>query len=199
MNTLHQNSRRSFLGSLAILSAGAAMGRNLTDVLPGSSANGVKELWDLFCRQNNGRKTKHAITNTSHQQPVACKGHKHQQGDVVFFAAENVLAQPVWIYWSNQQQPADMLVQFFDNSTAQNKIATINRFELEALHRLTNEQNETAVLKRYTSDKKTEKLEPGSKGLHAIQVNVKANNEILLDGHTGLHPFSFKQSLIQTA
>jgi len=140
----NQNSRRSFIASMAILSAGAAL-QPPTSLLPGSGKNDLKQQWKSFCKGNNGMPGLAQPVNPSMIPP--CVGHFHKLGEVVYFAREDVLAQPTWVYWGKQKRiPDDLVVSFYKNDEDKSKFFRINRFELEGLNALRKENNSLSTL-----------------------------------------------------
>ncbi|MES2649669.1 MAG: hypothetical protein V4717_22515 [Bacteroidota bacterium] len=126
-------SRRSFLSSLAILSAGAGLASVPGVKLAEASSTALQELWIAFCRKNNGRKMTGKFSFIEEALPAACKGHLYKAGDAMRFPS-NMVAVPTWVYWSNDRvKPSDLLVTFFEEGVKRKKIIRLNRFELEAL------------------------------------------------------------------
>jgi hypothetical protein len=125
--------RRSFLSSLAILSAGAGLASVPGFIRPSNMASELEELWTSFWRKNGGRRVQGKFQFLQDELPVCCKGHVHRTGQPVHFDS-NIIAVPVWVYWSNNLlKPADVFVTFFEAGTQPKKIIRINRFELEAI------------------------------------------------------------------
>ena len=131
----NQNSRRSFIANMAIFSAGAAL-LPVTKLLPDFGENDLKKQWKSFCTQNNGKvQGKEQLSNPSMISP--CKGHFYKPGEVVYFASEEVWAQPTWVYWDKQKSiPHDLIITFYKNDKDKSKFFCINRFELEGLNAL---------------------------------------------------------------
>src|SRR6185312_9523036 len=87
-----------------------------------------------------------ADLNQSENIPLI-KGHLHEQGKLVFFEKEDLLAQPTWIYWQNNKyKPADIIINVFENKPPYKKIRTLNRFELEALVQFSEKRKEEKLL-----------------------------------------------------
>ena len=140
-----QNSRRNFLSSMAILSAGAAFGSVTDFISPGNSTKNLKQLWNSFCTQYYG----YPFISAGADKTVmdTCKGHYQKNGEMVFFSQEKLLAQPTWIYWGgNKSQPADIIITFYHNDKEQTKAFRVNRFELEGLIGLTAGTNENGII-----------------------------------------------------
>lgn len=129
-------SRRSFLSSLAILSAGVAFG-SVTDLISGKSPKpDLQGQWDRFRISFGGGEYAGRIAADTYQT-AACTGHYLQKGKMIYFSREGLLAQPEWIFWGNERQrPADMVVTFFEmNEVSFKKVKTYNRFEMEAVYK----------------------------------------------------------------
>jgi hypothetical protein len=129
-----QSSRRNFLGSLAILFAGSAFG-SLTRLVPETPAPDLYRAWKQFCRQNGGQLCRLALPDAATLAP--CKGHWYETGEVIAFPQYNLLAQPTWVYWSEEKtKPADIIITLYKNDAAKTKLARLNRFEWEGLQSL---------------------------------------------------------------
>lgn len=129
-----QSSRRNFLGSLAILSAGSVFG-SVTRLVPETPAPDLYVAWKQFCRQNGGQSCNLALPGAAALAP--CKGHWYETGETIAFPQHNLLAQPTWVYWSEEKtKPADVIITLYKNDAAKTKLARLNRFEWEALQSL---------------------------------------------------------------
>lgn len=145
-----QSSRRNFLGSLAILSAGTALG-SVKGFVPEPPVADLQKEWKQFCRQNNGQVS--GVDLPTAPALEACKGHWCESGEVVAFSQHNLLAQPIWVYWSeDKKKPADMIITLYNNDAAKTKLARLNRFEWEALQALPvdGEQQDVIALMKET-------------------------------------------------
>jgi hypothetical protein len=148
-----QTSRRVFLGSMAILSAGAAFGSVTKLFSVNDPAIDLKKQWEKFCSQNAGKQTLTAFAN-SEITINQCQGHTYKIGSPVYFNDQEMVAQPTWIYWGNDiNKPADVVVTFYKNDDTQKKLFRINRFELEGLNALSEKEKNTlmADLKKITT------------------------------------------------
>jgi hypothetical protein len=126
-----QSSRRNFLGSLAILSAGSALG-SITRLVSETPAPDLYGEWKQFCRQNGGQFSSLSLPGTATFAP--CKGHWYETGETIAFPRHNLLAQPTWVFWSEtKNKPADMLITLYENDADKTKLGRLNRFEWEAL------------------------------------------------------------------
>jgi hypothetical protein len=134
----HLNSRRSFIASMAILSAGAAL-QPPGSLLGNSGTNNLKQQWKQFCKNNNGIAGVAQPLNPS-MIPL-CAGHFYKLGEAVYFACEGIMAQPTWVYWGEQKNnPHDLIISFYDEKN-KTSFFRINRFELEGLNALRRENN----------------------------------------------------------
>ena len=138
-----QNSRRSFIASMAILSTGVAL-QQPTSLLRDPGTNDLKQQWKLFCKDNNGMPGIAQPLGPSMIPP--CVGHFHKLGELIYFACEGVLAQPTWVYWGKQKNIPDDLIISFYNDKDKSKFFRINRFELEGLNALRKENNSLSTL-----------------------------------------------------
>ena len=141
----NHNSRRSFLSSLAILSAGSVF-----SAVPGfvisSDDTALQQLWKAFLRNNSGKRITAHKSLSLEALPAVTKGHIVITGDHVHFATEGLIAVPCWIHWKNHsQEPSDLLVTFFSDGVKPAKIIRINRFELEGLTRLLSGKEEQTI------------------------------------------------------
>ena len=133
---MHHSSRRSFLNSLAILSAGTALSSVPGFLQPGSEKPGseLQHLWNSFCKRNGGRNISSSAFLSDAALPQPCKGHHYKTGKPVSFAGQDIVAVPAWIYWpGNSEKPSDLVITFFKDGSVPQKITRINRFELEGL------------------------------------------------------------------
>jgi hypothetical protein len=194
---MSNTSRRSFLNSMAILSAGTALA-SIPGFLqpPGEiAASDLQQLWRSFCKRNGGKNTGSNSSLMEAALPPPCKGHQYKTGTPVYFAGQGLVAIPVWVFWTHHsEKPADLLITFFKNSTQPEKITRINRFELEAITGWQEANKQTDILspnpgtdgKIFTGISKTMKIKTRiSKDLHA-DTFASICNETL----------SFKKSLI---
>ncbi len=125
-----QSSRRSFLGSLAILSAGSVFG-SFSRLVPEAPTTDLYREWKQFCRQNGGQLSLLALPGTA---LAPCKGHWYEVGEAIAFPLHNLLVQPTWVFWSEAKgKPADLVITLYENNAAKTKLGRLNRFEWEAL------------------------------------------------------------------
>ena len=152
MMTNH-NSRRSFLSSLAIMSAGTVFS-SVPGFITGSGHTELQQLWKAFVRNHSGNKV--TANKLLSQQALrgAVRGHRVATGDHIHFANEGLIAVPCWIYWHKHQRPSDLLVTFFSDGLQPAKIICINRFELECLTQLLAAKEEQSLKPLLSSLKK---------------------------------------------
>ncbi|RYZ46078.1 MAG: hypothetical protein EOO14_24990, partial [Chitinophagaceae bacterium] len=125
-----QSSRRSFLGSLAILSAGSVFG-SFSRLVPEAPTTDLYREWKQFCRQNCGQLSLLALPGTA---LAPCKGHWYEVGEAIAFPLHNLLVQPTWVFWSEAKgKPADLVITLYENNRDKTKLGRLNRFEWEAL------------------------------------------------------------------
>ena len=137
-----QTSRRSFLSSLAILSAGTAFGSAIDIFSARSSKPDLRKQWYSFWKQHGGKELHEIISLPDNAIINPCKGHFYKAGKVIYFPRANTLSQPLWIYWERENiNPSDVVITFFKNDAGNEKILRINRFEFEAMTKLFSDIN----------------------------------------------------------
>ena len=151
----NQPTRRSFLSSMAILSAGAAFG-SVPNVLFGTRPKpDLQKQWAAFCNLSGGATYSSFTSSDAHSLDEACEGHQYKIGQAILFSKENIVAVPTWIFWANdKRKPADMMVTFFekkDGSLA--KAIRYNRFEMEAIYKTYEQVKELSFVKSTTPEK----------------------------------------------
>ncbi|MBO9592051.1 MAG: hypothetical protein J7599_04020 [Niabella sp.] len=133
------SNRRVFLSSLAVLAAGAAMGRNCIDAPPPD----LESLWNDLCRRYHAEPHNNPLEQKKELPP--CNGHTYKEAAPVFFSKEQIIAQPVWIFWASKPgKPADVVIHCYH---AGNAIASLNQFELKLLAEA--KRDTPALLTRY--------------------------------------------------
>ena len=141
----NHNSRRSFLSSLAILSAGSVFSA-VPGFVTSADDTALQQLWKAFIRNNSGKRITTHKSLSLEALPAVTKGHIVTTGDHVHFAKEGLIAVPCWIHWNNHsQKPSDLLVTFFSDGIQPAKIIRINRFELEGLTRFLSGKEEQTI------------------------------------------------------
>jgi len=145
--TKSQHNRRNFLSSLAILSAGTALGSAVQSFNPSIKEERLDKKWTSSWKKAGGKIFNSGIDLKQEQWKIDTKGHFCHLGEVIYFSKENIFAQATWIYWGNDQtNPADVVITLFENKEGFKKITRLNRFELDALHKLSNEFSYDALL-----------------------------------------------------
>lgn len=149
----NKNSRRSFLSSIAILSAGAALGSPSSLFSSADEKLTLKDKWKKLWQQQGGELYFNQASIPDVAIGTVCKNHVYQTGEVVHFKNEELLAQPIWIYWDNKKtKPDDVIVTFFTNNKNARKIFRINCFELDSLYHLSTEKNEANLVSLLRED-----------------------------------------------
>lgn len=129
-----KNSRRSFLGSLAILSAGTVFGSSPMQHFFSADVADLQREWKLFFTRAGAKEYGGAANLPGLCIPPEMKGHAGKAGKAIHFENEHLLAQPVWIFWQNNaNKPSDVVITVFEDRHPYKRIATLNRFELEGL------------------------------------------------------------------
>ena len=143
-----QTSRRNFLCSIALLSAGTAIiGSPVKIFSSNNETANLENKWKSFLKIT-GAKEYDGFVNLNQSESIPLiKGHFHEQGKLVSFQKENLLAQPTWIYWQNNKyKPTDVIINVFEDKSPYKKIRTLNRFELEALLQFSKKTEEENLL-----------------------------------------------------
>jgi hypothetical protein len=175
--TTGQFNRRNFLGSLAILSVGTTFGSatKYFAVPDPTTTDGLQKKWKAFWIKSGG-----CIENIAHGDFVnnrkVTKGHFYKNGETIYFQKENIYALPTWIYWGNRAKPADVIITFFEKGHSLKKIASLNRYEMEALYRLSKEPGSEELLS--ASINKCKLIPGASTGKIISKVNIKKNSKI---------------------
>src|SRR5437868_12347823 len=110
--TTGQYNRRNFLSSIAILSAGTALGSGIKYFTPPGVAylNDLQKKWMEFWKRSGGQVFHGMINHDIINYNKETKGHFYEYGQVIYFPAENILARPTWIFWNNSAKPADVVI-----------------------------------------------------------------------------------------
>lgn len=149
----NKNSRRSFLSSIAILSAGAALGSPSSLFSSADEKLTLKDKWKKLWQQQGGELYFNQASIPDVAVGTVCKNHVYQTGEIVHFQNEEMFAQPIWIYWGNKNtKPDDVIITFFTNNKEARKIFRINCFELDSLYHLSTEKNQTNLLSLLRED-----------------------------------------------
>jgi hypothetical protein len=144
---LKPTNRRSFLSSIGILSAGAAFGSTAKYFAAEDNSHDLQQIWDNFRKQAGGEIFHDTVELYAEDLSHPCKGHRYQSGEVIYFAQQNVLAQPIWIYWDIKKgKPSDVVITFFENNNSYSRILGLNRFEIETLNLLSKENKSSELI-----------------------------------------------------
>jgi hypothetical protein len=145
--TKSQHNRRNFLSSIAILSAGTALGLAIQPFKSSIKKDGLDIKWISFWKKAGGVVSQKEIDVKQDLYNLDTKGHFYNLGEMIYFPKENIFAQATWIYWGNDQtNPADVVITLFENMEGFKKITRLNQFELDALYKLSNEFSNDALL-----------------------------------------------------
>lgn len=145
--TKSQHNRRNFLSSLAILSAGTALGSAIQPFKSTIKAERLDKKWISFWKKAGGQIVSLDVALRQEDLKIETKGHSYDLGEMIYFPKENIFAQATWIYWGNDQSnPADVVITLFENMDGFKKITRLNQFELDALYKLSNEFSNDALL-----------------------------------------------------
>ena len=152
---LAKPTRRSFLSSMAILSAGAAFGSFPGVLSSGRQKADLKQQWASFCKLSGGASYNSLTGSDTHHTVETCKGHQYKTGQSIFFSKENIVAIPTWIFWENDNRnPADMLITFFEQKDGRlEKAIVYNHYEMEAIYKTYEQLNELSFVKSTTPEK----------------------------------------------
>lgn len=167
------NSRRNFLGIMAILTSGTVLAGSPLCLLEDKKLPGhctLKNDWEKFMAAREARPAWPLATLQTNI--TAMPGMKYEQGQCIYLPEENLLALPTWIYWGNSEAPNDVLVSFFDNDNPQKKLKNINRFELAALAKLSVQPNEQLLLRSFCSKDHQQK-----KNIHVFRTSIKKQQQ----------------------
>ncbi len=171
-----ENSRRNFISNIAFLSAGIMI-KPTINVLPSiTGRDDVRRNWESFWKKSGGQKTNNVFDLEKTNTLVIPKGHAHKNGDIIYFSKENILAQPTWIYWrNNESKPADVVITLFEKSSLK-KIGRLNRFEADALYMISKDCDGDNLLGAFCNNPK---LTTGGKGdLLKNKISVKKTSHL---------------------
>ncbi|MEO6684213.1 MAG: hypothetical protein ABIN48_15420 [Ginsengibacter sp.] len=156
---LPKSTRRTFLSTMAIFSAGAAFGSLPAIIFSEKETANLEKEWETFYKLLQGIPQGIPQNEELNQSYLQCKGHSYKQGKAIYFDKEGLLAIPTWIFWENQQQkPSDVYITFYikmENSLE--KVATYNRYELNAIYKTQEKMNGLNFIRNKTSEKFTVK------------------------------------------
>ena len=155
-----QNSRRNFLSSMAIFSAGIVLKpaiKNLPAIVIGD--DDLQKKWKSFWQISGGERYNTFVDLQKQSNLPVTKGHYYRNGDVIFFPKENIIAVPVWICWeSNTLHPADVAITLIEKNSLK-KIGRVNRFEIDALYKVSKNFCDDSLLTAYCNNLKPKALD----------------------------------------
>lgn len=157
---ISQNSRRNFLSSITILSAGIAL-KPAIKYLPGitNGEDNLQKKWQSFWKISGGEKYNTFVQLQKQNNLPATKGHYYKNGDAIFFPKENMVALPVWIYWENNTSlPVDVVITLIEKNSLK-KIGRVNRFEIDALCKVSKNFSGDNLLTAYCNNLKPKALD----------------------------------------
>lgn len=185
------NSRRNFLGTLAILTSGTVVAGSPLSLFDKNATGDttVQKNWEKFVKNSGAAGFLNITGIVLPHNFTPINGLESRTGDIVSFEKENMLAQPTWIYWGNNRNtPDDVVISFFENSHPYKKIKTINRFELKALVKLDTGNTDENMLQAICNKKQqTGNVKPMlniqtliRKGKHVQDVTLYSDNKMVL-------------------
>ena len=182
------STRRRFLGSMAILSVGAAFG-SVPEMLFSSRAKpDIQKQWDDFCELSGGSSySNHALGDAINVKESSA-GHLYKTGQAIFFGKENMVAVPAWIYWeSDNRKPSDMLITFYEKKEGRlERMITYNRFEMEAIYKTYGQVNGLSFIKSSTPENMVVKTTIGKYKLKQ-HIGYFKSKEILFENNFIYH------------
>ena len=171
------NSRRNFLGIMALLTSGTVLaGSPLVLLEEDGQKEDLKKSWEKLLQQYNATGFLTIGDIQLPQMPEPLKGQTHTTGPIISFEQEGILAQPTWVHWKNNDKPRDLLISFFENNAAYKKIVTINRYELEAMLKLSTTANSESLLTAICKNCKAQKN--GMKNGLQVKTSIKKNKGV---------------------
>lgn len=192
--TNNQSSRRLFLSSMAILTVGTAFGSVsgiLPDIVPPAD---LKLLWKQFYLRQGGHAT---ILQTETESVLPNKGHWYEMGSVILFPKQNMLAQPTWVYWSeNKKNAADVIITFYENNSKRKKLFRLNRFEWEAFMQvpaIIPQQDIFAIMNETCQSRSCKSKSPS---LRPLKVNVRKGREVSITARLSEQEISIHKKFI---
>lgn len=178
---ISQPSRRNFLSSLVILSAGSAFG-SVTNFFK-DTEDSLEHHWKQFCNNWDARPYAAFVSPGvgHHFQP--CKGHFYKTGEPVFLENSSLVAVPIWIYWGKEKsKPDDIIITFLQQDSKQ-KVGSINRFELTALNTAVPAQGEQVTLIQDIIKNKGNKRETENRIKTQVHKGKFSQIELSIAGH----------------
>ncbi len=176
------NSRRNFLGIMALLTSGTVLaGSPLALLDEDDQKEDLKKSWETLLQQYNATGYLTIGDIQLPQIPEPLKGQLHKTGPIISFEQEGILAQPTWVHWNNNSKPNDLLISFFENNATYKKIVTINRYELDAMLKLSSTTNSESLLAAICKNCKAENsgVKNGLEVKTVIQKNKRVQQAML--------------------
>ncbi len=190
---LNHNSRRSFLANAAMLTAGFAIASPSQLFAQPAAIDDLKESWKNFCQTQNGQLFNQPMQLHDRALSFVCKGHHVYTGEIISFDAENIIAQPIWIYWGEKKTvPNDVIITFF--STNGKKLFRINRFELEGLQQLANDGGHVDLISLLQRER-TAVLPKSEQRSLLVKTEIRNNHEVRINSFSGQHIFKIEKKL----
>ena len=171
------NSRRSFLSSLAILSAGTVFAGSPIKLLSTKEDNiEVEKIWDAYVKKAGASVFLNLTAVNLPVNHTEVKGHTNKKGTILNFSKENLLAQPTWIYWGRDtSKPNDVIINVYENKHPFKRLAALNKYQLNALLNFTNKTtNDNLLLAICVQNNHQNKLEPRL----IINTSIKKSKQI---------------------
>ena len=152
---LTKPTRRNFLSSMAMLSAGAVFVSFPAVLFSDRQKADLQKQWAAFCNLSGGASYSSFTDSDARIIDEACKGHQYKSGQAILFSKESIVATPTWIFWENDnRKPADMLITFFERKDGGlEKAITYNRFEMEAIYKTYEQLNELSFIRNDTPER----------------------------------------------
>jgi hypothetical protein len=145
--THNHSSRKGFLSTVALLSAGAVLGSPLSYIFEEKNTLSLEEKWSRFCQSEGGTKNHLTFSIKDAAIETICANHTYKVGEIIYFESENMLAQPIWIYWgNNKSKPDDVIISFFSNTSNPEKLFRLNQYELASIHYLAAQEHQKEIL-----------------------------------------------------
>ncbi|MEO8860333.1 MAG: hypothetical protein ABI358_02865 [Ginsengibacter sp.] len=187
---IYENSRRNFLSSMAMLSAAAICKPVIKNLSPLSEDDDLQKKWKLFWKKSGGQTFNSFVDLQTKHDFLGTAGHAYKNGETIYFSRENILAHPTWVYWeTNLFKPVDVVITLVDG-TSLKKISRLNRFEMEALYNLSNDNSSDNLLTAHCNGQKQDALVGISllksktsftKNARILQLSYRKENNIVIN------------------
>ncbi|HEY5406475.1 MAG TPA: hypothetical protein VIJ92_05295 [Ginsengibacter sp.] len=173
---IYENSRRNFISNIAFLSAGIMFKPAINHLPSLMEPEDLQKKWELFWKKSGGQKIYSLIDLQKNNILSNTKGHVYNNGEVICFSKENILAQPTWIYWKNNKtRPADVVISLFEKNSLK-KIARLNRFEADAIYKVSKDYGSDNLLEAHCNN-----LKPATGNTIAVlknKLSVNKNSQV---------------------